>query len=66
MINIFSIASSQYFRTTKMIPHISKDTFLTEKNVLKYFSRQATASFSYQGIIQEFNLCVVSHVSITL
>ena len=31
----------------KMIPHISKDTFGTEKMYLKYLHRQVTTSFSY-------------------
>ena len=31
----------------KLIPHISKDTFGTEKMYLKYLHRQVTTSFSY-------------------
>ena len=45
--SILHLPMNTYKIMQRIMTHISLGTFVTEKNALKYFKRQVTASFSY-------------------
>ena len=59
MIKNFLITSLYYFGTIKSDPTYLQGHLFTWKNILKYFNRQVTASFSYvcEGLEAVYSLC---------